>query len=62
MKLEVKGEHVEFIWFDLRSGAADDAAALRRAIEAIDRLVPSLIADYFVDAEVPVADVELLDR
>jgi hypothetical protein len=50
------------IWCDLSSDEPDDTAALRRAIEAIDRLVPSLIADYFMDAEVPVADVTLLDR
>ena len=62
MKLEAKGQHVESIRFDLRSDRPDDGAALRRAIEAIDRLVPSLIADYFMDAEVPVADAALLDR
>lgn len=62
LKLDVKGEHVKSIWFDLTSDAPEDAAALRQAMEAIDRLVPSLIADYFMAAQVPVADVGLLDR
>jgi len=33
---------------------------LRGAIEAVDRLVPSLVADYLVDAEGPVADADFL--
>jgi hypothetical protein len=62
VKLDVKGEYVERIWFDLRSDAPEHAIALRGAMEAIDRLVPSLVADYFMEAAAPVADAELLDR
>jgi len=62
LKLDVEGEHVRHIWFDLTSDAADHASALRRAMEAIDRLVPSFIADYHMDAEVPLGDADLLER
>ena len=40
----------------------DDSDRSEVAWDAIDRLVPSLVADYFLDAAVPVADAELLDR
>ena len=62
VKLDAKGDHVERIWFDLRSDPTEHTIALRGAIEAIDRLVPSLVADYFMEVTVPVGDAELLDR
>jgi hypothetical protein len=31
-------------------------------MEAIDRLVPSFIADYFMEAEAIIADAQMLDR
>ena len=62
LKLEIKGDYVERIWFDLGHAHPAQAAALRRAIEAIDRLVPSLVADYFLDVVVPAGDAEQLDR
>ena len=62
LKLEPRGDHVEYIWFDLGHAQPEHAAALRRAIEAIDRLVPSMIADYFLDVAVPVGDTSQLDR
>jgi hypothetical protein len=62
LKLEPKDDHVERIWFDLGRAEPAQAAALRRAIEAIDRIVPSIIADYFLDVAVPVGDSSQLDR
>jgi hypothetical protein len=61
MKLEVQGGLVERIWFDLSSSDPADAAALRLSIEAIDRLAPSLVADYSLDAEGLVADPDFLN-
>ena len=62
LKLEPKGDYVERIWFDLDRAQPEHAVALRRAVEAIDRLVPSLIADYFLDVVVPAGDARQLDR
>lgn len=62
LKLDPKGDHVERIWFNLGRVDPAQAAALRRAIEAIDRLVPSIIADYFLDVAVPAGSSEQLDR
>jgi hypothetical protein len=62
LKLDVEGEHVKRIWFDLTSDAPEHVSALRRSMEAIDRLAPSFIADYVMEAEVPVRDVGLLDH
>ncbi len=62
LKLEPESDHVERIWFNLGRAQPEHAAALRRAIEAIDRLVPSLIADYFLDVVVPAGDAGQLNR
>jgi hypothetical protein len=62
VKLEPKAEHVERIWFDLGRDTPEHAGALRRALEAIDRLTPSLIADYFLDVVAPVSDAASMDR
>jgi hypothetical protein len=64
IKLEPEGdEHVERIWFDLRPTAEPEhIAGLKHALEAVDRLVPSLIADYFLDVVFPVGNAEQLDR
>jgi hypothetical protein len=61
MKLDVKDDLVQRIWFDLSSSNPADAAALRMSIEAIDRLVPSLVADYSLDAEGLAADPDFLN-
>jgi hypothetical protein len=62
LKLEPASDHVERIWFDLWRVPRGQKAALRRAIEAIDRLVPSMIVDYRLDMAVPVGDAGQLDR
>jgi len=61
IKLEVKDDLVTQIWFDLSSSKPGDADALRRAFAAIDRLVPSLVADYYLNSQGLVADREFLD-
>jgi hypothetical protein len=60
MKLDVRDDLIEHIWFDLSSSDPADATALRQSIEAIDQLTPSLVADYVLDAEGPVADPDFL--
>lgn len=62
IKLESEGALVSAIWFDFSSDDPTDIDALRRSIEAIDRLVPSFIADYFLDAEVLISDGDELGR
>jgi len=62
LKLEPNGDHVERIWFNLGHAPPEHAAALRRAIEAIERLAASIVVDYFLDAAVPVGDAGQLDR
>ena len=61
IKLEPAGELVRTIWFELRGADRDDAAALRKGIEAIDALVPSIIADYWLKAAGSVGEPALLD-
>ena len=62
LKLDAKGAFVGTIWFELHTDEAADADRLRMAIEAIDGLVPSVIADYFLDFAGPVSEPGLLDR
>lgn len=60
IKLEPEGELVRGIWFELRGTDPADAAAIRAAIEAVDRLAPSFLADYWLSFASP-ADGEGLD-
>src|SRR5262249_14744437 len=62
LKLDEKGDHVDRIWFGLDDAETEHADSLRRALEAIDRLVPSMVADYFLDAAVEVSDAEKFGR
>jgi hypothetical protein len=61
LKLEANGSLVSNIWFDLDTNDQDAARQLRNAIEAIDALAPSVIADYFLDFAGPVSDAGVLD-
>lgn len=61
VKLEPKGELVESIWYEARSGDAKHMAILRQALVAIDALSPALIADYWLDVTGPVGDPAFLD-
>jgi hypothetical protein len=62
MKLDIEGDCVKTIWFDLRGNDSGDVIALRRSIEAIDRLVPSLVADYLEEEIGRAGDAGFLDR
>jgi len=46
VKLETDGEYLAHIWFDVRWAEPEKIAALRRALEAVERVVPSAVADY----------------
>lgn len=61
LKLDAKGPLVSRIWFDLSTYDADAADRLRKAIQAIDRLVPSVIADYFLKFTGPASDPAVLE-
>lgn len=61
IKLEPEGELVRDIWFELRGTDKADARAIRAAIEAVDRLAPSYLADYWLSFASP-ADPEGLDE
>ncbi|NOT39875.1 MAG: hypothetical protein HOP13_05225 [Alphaproteobacteria bacterium] len=61
IKLEPKGELVERIWYEARTGDAAHMAVLRKALLAIDALSPALIADYWLDATGPVGEAAFLD-
>lgn len=62
IKLDTDGELVSSIWFDFSTTDETDLAVFKQAIQAIDQLVPSLIADYFMDALFVVSDTGTLDR
>lgn len=49
VKIEANGDLVADIWFDLATDDPDSAMLLRKAIIEIDKLVPSVIADYYLN-------------
>jgi len=61
LKIDAKGPLVGKIWFDLKTDDADAVIRLRKAIEAVSALVPSVIADYFLDFSGPVSEAGVLD-
>jgi hypothetical protein len=61
IKLEATGDLVEAIWYEARTENAEELAALRKALHAIDALTPALIADYWLDTTGPVADPAFMD-
>jgi len=61
LKLDAKGALVSNIWFDLNTDERAAVDRLRKAIEAINGLVPSVIADYFLDFSGPVSEASVLD-
>lgn len=61
LKLDAKGPLVSDIWFDLNTDDANAAGRLRKAIEAIDALAPSVIADYFLEFSGSVSEAGVLD-
>jgi hypothetical protein len=61
LKLDAKGPFVGNVWFDLNTDETDAIDHLRKAIEAIDALVPSVIADYFLNFSGSVSEAGVLD-
>ena len=50
LKLEADGDYLKRVWFDATSNIEEELIALRRALEAIDEIQPSMIADYWLNA------------
>jgi hypothetical protein len=61
IKLDANGPLVGNIWFNLDTEDVDVAHRLRRAIEAINALVSSIIADYFLHFSGSASDHKVLD-
>lgn len=61
IKLEPEGDLVKTIWFECRTTEPERLSALRRALVAIDALVPSAIADYWLHGAGAIADPAFLD-
>lgn len=62
--VELDGDEplVQQIWYGADTEEPARLDRLRRAIIAVDRLVPSVIADYWLDCTGSVADGQFLDR
>ena len=61
VKLETDGDYLKAIWFDTRSNVEEELFALRRALEAINEIHPSIIADYWLDTAGLIGDQAFLD-
>lgn len=61
VKVEADGAKVGSIWFQVETQDPDRLAKLRAALVAVDRLVPSIVADYWLDRTGPVGDSAFLD-
>jgi hypothetical protein len=63
VKLETRGDEVAAIWFDLAPEPSPERRdALRAALVALDRLVPCVVADYWLDMNGRVGDAAFLDH
>jgi len=62
LKLDENGPLVSGIWFGLDTDDEDAIGRLRAAIRAIDALVPSVVADYFLHISGPVGEDGVLDN
>lgn len=62
IKLEPEGGLVKRVWFEGRTAEPERLAALRQAIEAVDALVPSVVADYWEDQIGAIRDTLFLDQ
>lgn len=60
IKLEEKDGRVKQIWFEANTDN-DGLALLRRGLEAIDALTPSVIADYWLDCSGAVGDPSFMN-
>ncbi len=56
LKLDTVDDRLSGIWFDASTVKDDELLALRRALEAIDKIEPVMIADYWLNLGGPVCD------
>ncbi|NUO57438.1 MAG: hypothetical protein HOV71_21225 [Hamadaea sp.] len=61
VKLETDGAQVRHIWFQAETGDPERLQELKAALLAVDRLVPSIVADYWLDRTGPVGDLGFFD-
>lgn len=61
LKLETDGDYLKAIWFDTRSNVEEELFALRRTLEAINEIHPSMIADYWLNTGGLIGDRAFLD-
>lgn len=61
VKLERKGDHVSAIWYDAHTSNTEQLSALRSAFEALDKLHPCMLADYWLNTGGLIADTSFLD-
>jgi hypothetical protein len=62
LKLEADGFLVRQVWFHVTTPDPEHLARLREAIVVLDQLVPSIVADYWLDCTGVVRDRDFLDR
>lgn len=62
VKLDEQDDLVGGVWFDINTDDPDAIDRLRRAILAIDALVPSMIADYFLKFSGAVSEEGSIER
>jgi hypothetical protein len=62
LKLEADGSLVRQVWFHVETPDAERLAQLREAILALDQLIPSIIADYWLNCTGVVRDHDFLDK
>lgn len=61
LKLETEGDDLRAIWFDARTDVEEELLALKRALEAIDKICPSMIADYWLNTGGLLGDQKFLE-
>ena len=61
LKLETDGDYLKAIWFDTRSNVEEELFALKRALEAINEIHHSMIADYWLNTGGLIGDQAFLD-
>jgi len=62
IKLEHRDAVVNSIWFEGRTNKHEDISRLREAVIALNAIVPSVIADYWLSASGVISDRDFMDR
>ncbi|MEM7327885.1 MAG: hypothetical protein AAF437_04040 [Pseudomonadota bacterium] len=61
IKAEVSSDLVSHIWYDVQTTEATKLQGLRQAFEALDKVIPCVLADYWVHADGFLSNREFLD-